>query len=80
MTQTETAADTFNRALGSLMIALDEEPNPLMRLERLRIAGNMIAGETQRTVDAARATGSTWEAVAGALCLASKQAAHARYA
>lgn len=48
-------------------------------LEACRSAAVDLEMTTRRSVEVARAGGATWEQVAEALGLASKQAAHARY-
>lgn len=67
-------------ALGALLIALDDERDPLLRLDQLRLASHMVQGEIERTVTACREVQVPWSLIADALGLASKQAAHARYA
>jgi hypothetical protein len=66
-------------ALGALWIALDAVPDPLHRLDLLRAALNGVTGEVERTVDACREVAVTWDLIASALGLNSKQAAQARY-
>jgi hypothetical protein len=48
-------------------------------LHACRAAAVDLEMTTRRSVEVARAAGATWEQVAEALGLASKQAAHARY-
>ncbi len=66
-------------ALGNLWLTLDAVPDPLHRLHLLRTALNAVKGDVERTVDACRDVAVTWELIADALCLNSKQAAQARY-
>jgi hypothetical protein len=65
--------------LGALYIKLDQVPDPLHRLHLLRTVDNGIGGEINRTVDVCREVAVTWELIADALGLASKQTAQARY-
>jgi hypothetical protein len=66
-------------ALGRLWTTLDGIPDPLHRLDLLRTALNGVTGEVERTVDACRDVAVTWDLIASALGLNSKQAAQARY-
>ena len=65
--------------VGTFLLALDAEPDALARLDALRRALHLLTGETERTVALARDAGATWERVADALALKSKQAAQQRY-
>ncbi len=66
-------------ALGRLWATLDGIPDPLHRLDLLRTVLNGVNGEVERTVDACREVAVTWELIADALGLASRQTAQARY-
>jgi hypothetical protein len=71
--------DAMQCALGNLWITLDAVPDPLHRLELLRAALLGVTGEVERTVDACREVAVTWELIAAAIGLNSKQAAQARF-
>ncbi len=66
-------------ALGRLWTTLDGIPDPLHRLNLLRTALNGVTGEVERTVTACREVAVTWDLIANALGLNSRQAAQARY-
>ncbi len=65
--------------LGALWLKLDQVPDPLHRLHLLRTVTHGVAGEVGRTVDACREVAVTWDLIADAIGLNSKQAAQARY-
>jgi hypothetical protein len=71
--------EAVSMCLGALWIALDAVPDPLHRLNLLRTALNGVTGEVERTVDACREVAVTWDLIATATGLNSKQAAQARY-
>ncbi len=65
--------------LGALWLKLDQVPDPLHRLHLLRTVTHGVDGEVGRTVDACREVAVTWDLIADAIGLNSKQAAQARY-
>ncbi len=71
--------DDVLAALGRLWTTLDGIRDPLHRLDLLRTALNGVTGEVERTVGACREVEVTWDLIASALGLNSKQAAQARY-
>ncbi len=62
-----------------LWMAINDVPDPLHRLHLLRIALHGLHGEVDRTVGECRDVAVTWDLIAKALQLNSKQAAQARY-
>ena len=57
----------------------DTYPLPLLRIERARSLSDVVRRVNQALVDDARASGHTWQEIAGALGM-TRQAAHERFA
>jgi DNA-directed RNA polymerase specialized sigma24 family protein len=73
-----TQDDAVHAAIGRILNTIDKLPDPLDRLEAIRVARGSLAGEEREQVRTARVAGATWEEIGAALGV-TRQSVHERY-